>query len=215
MSNILQTAQAGLSARSLSCIRNEIELFSDVSFTLEPGQAIWIKGANGCGKTSLLRILTGLASAESGTVLWCGMNINKVRSSYLSELSFIGHTAGVKNELTVLENLQQVDAMTNKPITMPIMEAIDKVGLRRYTDTQAGKLSAGQRRRTALAKLILHNKQLWILDEPQSALDVDGVKLLESIIEEHLSRQGMLIMTTHQTVRLPDGPVQELELVSP
>lgn len=201
-----------LQAKNLSCIRNEIELFTDLNFAMQAGDIMQIKGLNGSGKTSLIRILAGLALADAGQLYWQGHAINHSHSNYFANLAYIGHTPGVKKELTVLENLKFFHSLAAQTLSCNFQAAIEQVGLGLYRDTQVGRLSAGQCRRVALARLVLHTKKLWILDEPQASLDVDGLKILEQMIANHIKNNGMLVITTHQSINLPDANIKIIEL---
>lgn len=201
-----------LKVQQLACIRNEIELFSNLDFTMQAGDIIQIKGLNGSGKTSLIRILAGLAQADDGSLYWRSVLIDRAQSDYFSDMAYIGHLPGVKKEFTVLENLKMFHSLGAVKSQCDYEAAIEQVGLALYRDTQVRKLSAGQRRRVALARLILHRKSIWILDEPQASLDVYGLKILEDMIASHIESGGMLVITTHQPINLPEANIKTIEL---
>ncbi|AGO56270.1 cytochrome c biogenesis heme-transporting ATPase CcmA [Serratia plymuthica] len=187
-----------LEAKSLSCVRDERILFSELSFTVKPGEIIQVEGPNGAGKTSLLRILAGLAQPESGEVCWRGQNTLRHRENYHQDLLFLGHQPGIKTMLTPFENLQFYQAVRAAPDRQAIWRALDLVGLVGYEDLPVAQLSAGQQRRVALARLWLSESPLWILDEPLTAIDKQGVAELISLFEQHAQQGGMVLLTTHQ-----------------
>ncbi|SMB43001.1 heme exporter subunit; ATP-binding component of ABC superfamily [Serratia proteamaculans] len=187
-----------LEAKNLSCVRDERTLFSALSFTVKPGDIIQVEGPNGAGKTSLLRILAGLARPEGGEVCWCGQNTLRHRERYHQDLLFLGHQPGIKTQLTPFENLQFYQAVRTTPDRQAIWQALEQVGLVGYEDLPVAQLSAGQQRRVALARLWLSDCPLWILDEPLTAIDKQGVAELISLFEQHAQQGGMVLLTTHQ-----------------
>lgn len=201
-----------LQARGLECVRSDSLLFSDLNLSVRAGQVLQIEGPNGSGKTSLLRILAGLTPPSDGEVLWRGENIARRRSAFLSEVAYLGHQLGLKAELSVEENLRLSLALNGLSfLHESLAEALRTVGLTGREDTPARALSAGQRQRIALARLIMSSAKLWILDEPFTALDVGGVSLVETLLEAHLSCGGLAVLTSHQTVRI-DRRVVKLPL---
>jgi heme exporter protein A len=198
-----------LQARGLECVRSDSLLFSDLNFSVKAGQVLQIEGPNGSGKTSLLRILAGLTPPSSGEVLWRGENIARRRPVFLSEVAYLGHQLGLKAELSVEENLRLALALNGVSFTPAnLAEVLHTVGLAGREDVPARALSAGQRQRITLARLILSAAKLWILDEPFTALDINGVSLVESLLEAHLNRGGLAVLTSHQTVRIGGGLVK-------
>ncbi|MBD1389835.1 cytochrome c biogenesis heme-transporting ATPase CcmA [Neiella sp. HB171785] len=201
-----------LEARRLSLARQSRQLFSDVSFSLEPGHALLLQGRNGAGKTSMLRILAGLARPDEGQICWNGTAISQ-SDNYLQSLLYLGHHAAVNTELSPTENLRYLSALHDDD-SASIDDILCAVGLAGYEDVPAGQLSAGQQRRIALSRLWLSNSPLWILDEPLTALDVKAVAGLERRFKQHLDDGGMLIVTTHQPAILPESVTQRLELAA-
>lgn len=193
-----------LEARGLSCVRNERALFCDLSFSVGTGQVLQVEGPNGSGKTSLLRILCGLSLPESGVVRWDGAPVQEVRDKYGQALAYVGHRHGVKGELTTAENLEFGHALTGGRPTLRPSEAMARLGLEGLEDIPCRHLSEGQRRRAGLARLLVGQYRLWILDEPFTALDRDGIAAVETLLQEHTARGGILVLTTHQTLHL-DG----------
>ena len=191
-----------LELNNIACERGENRLFEGCSASICSGEWIQIEGHNGIGKTSLLRILAGLALPAEGQVLWNGIPIHQDREAYYSELFYLGHHAGVKPELTPWENLrfyQKIQGLDLDDETL--WAALDKVALIGREDLPCSHLSAGQQRRVALAKLWLTKQKLWILDEPFTAIDKKGVASLISHIEQHCANEGMVIFTSHQTAQ--------------
>jgi heme exporter protein A len=192
-----------LEVRKITCVRGERELFSDIDFQVLPGQCLHIRGENGVGKTSLLRLLTGLASPESGEVLWGGHSIKKGVSEYHSKILFLGHRDALKEDLSAIENLRMYAAIDG--IMLSEQDAFDSLwrfGLRGREDLPVNCLSAGQKKRVLMARMLIRRAQIWILDEPFNALDTHAVKELQGLIEEHLQRDGLVVLTSHQPLAI-------------
>ena len=198
---------------NLSCIRDDRVLFEHLNLSLVSGQMLLVEGRNGSGKTSLLRILTGLKMADEGEIFWHGTLISDQNSNYHERVTYVGHHDGVKRELTCLENLRLVQAMGN-PSEIDLDDALEQVNLFRYGDTPVGNLSAGQSRRLALARLIVSEADLWILDEPYTSLDKVSMALFQSLFEAHLKQGGIIVMTSHHDIDMPSADVQRLDLSS-
>ncbi len=213
-----------LSVANLSCVRDERILFDELNFTISSGELVQIEGHNGAGKTTLLRIIAGLGLPDSGEVLWCNENITAAREDYHQSLLFLGHQTGVKRELTAFENLAFFQAMHTceqgsdlKGIPKvsgddALWQALAHVGLAGREDISAGQLSAGQQRRVALARLWLSNHKLWVLDEPLTAIDKQGVKVLEALFLSHAERGGMVLLTTHQDMFVDSDRLRKIKL---
>lgn len=192
-----------LTVHDLACARGERTLFTDMSFSLKAGQLLLVRGGNGRGKTSLLRLLCGLATPLAGEVRWRGEPIRKARDVFHREMTYVGHVNGVKDDLTPLENLRMAAAIADRPLDEAhALDTLKTLGLERCLDLPARVLSFGQRRRVALSGLVVAGALLWILDEPLTGLDVHGVALVESLLREHVGRGGMVVMTTHQPLAL-------------
>jgi len=201
-----------LEGNGLTCVRDGRVLFNELNLRLEAGEILQVEGANGAGKTSLLRILCGLAQPREGTVYWQGKNINHYRSVYYRELLYIGHNPGVKQELTPLENLHFLRALKGRGGELAIDRALEQVGLYGYEDVTVRTLSAGQRRRVALARLWLSQGCLWVLDEPFTAIDRNGIRNLETQLMHHVQCGGMVIITSHQMPQWVGCRVRQLSL---
>ena len=200
-----------LQTRNLSCMRNDRLLFERLNIGLEAGQILVVEGPNGCGKTSLLRILTGLRLADGGEVLWRGEPIDRLAGDYFEQVNYVGHHDGVKHELSCLENLRLARAM-GVPSQQDLDDVLDKVNLYAYGETEVGSLSAGQKRRLALARLLATDALLWILDEPFTSLDKASMALFSELFEQHLQRQGVIVMTSHHDLSLPAQSLQRLKM---
>jgi heme exporter protein A len=203
-----------LETRELTCVRGERTLFERLSFSVRRGEALHVAGANGSGKTSLLRMLCGLSQPAEGDILWDGHSIRKVREEFHQQLVYIGHANAIKDDLTAAENVVISTMLAAQEVTPArAQQALVDIGLGGREDLPAKVLSQGQRRRVALARLLLElDVPLWILDEPFTALDVRAVGQLRATMERHLARGGMVIFTTHQDVPLDTPSLRRLEL---
>lgn len=193
-----------LEAEDIECTRGERVLFRGVSFDLEPGALLRIAGANGSGKTSLLRIVCGLAVPTQGVLKWQGENIRTLREEFWKHLVYIAHSNAVKDDLTARENVEIGCALAGYRIgTGEADAALEQFGVAHCALLPTRSLSQGQRRRVALARLALSaDLPLWVLDEPFTALDVGAVAFLQTLIAAHLVRGGIVILTTHQEVSI-------------
>jgi heme exporter protein A len=190
-------------------------LFRDVSFALSSGTLLQLTGANGSGKTSLLRILCGLLSPASGDVRWQGKPIRSLGEEYASDVTYIGHRHGIKEELTPLENLRISSALAGCEVKRDeARAALDRLGLLSRENLPARFLSEGQRRRAALARLLTCDTSLWLLDEVLASLDRSAQTLVETLIGEHLERGGIAIVSTHQQIDIQTKSMHRLELES-
>ena len=198
-----------LQGTDLSCIRDDRVLFEGLAFELVSGQVLLLEGKNGSGKTSLLRILCGFREPDAGQVYWCGDAIND--SQYYADMAYVGHLDGVKKELTVLENLK-VSLALGLPGQYSIQQALTKVQLANYDDVLVQALSAGQKRRLSLARLLITQNSVWILDEPFTSLDKQGIALIETLMSEHCANGGMIVLTSHHDIDLHGVDVQRILL---
>jgi heme exporter protein A len=200
-----------LTATCLSCVRGERRLFSGLDLAVGPGEWLHVQGENGAGKTSLLRILATLSPPAEGEIRWQGEPVRALGEDFRRNLLFLGHHGAVKEDLTPFENLTlaaQLDGTALNEVTA--LKALARFGLRGREDLAVRFLSAGQKRRVLLARLAVRKATLWILDEPFTALDVKAVDMLSGLIEEHLAAGGMAILTSHQSMPLPNGRALKL-----
>jgi heme exporter protein A len=201
-----------LEASGLECIRGDRRLFSDLSFALNAGELLQVRGPNGAGKTSLLRMLCGLVAPVEGEIRWKGSTIKELGEDFYREITYLGHLPAVKDELTAEENLRIASALDGIEIEpKEAYAALNKLGLRGRETLPAKVLSAGQRRRVSLARLLVAGSALWVLDEPLTALDRSAVELVRGMLVNHLAQGGVAVLTTHQDLDLPS---RHLELGS-
>jgi heme exporter protein A len=202
-----------LAARSLACRRGRRLLFRGLDLQLRGGSITWLRGTNGSGKTSLMRILAGLSAPTEGEVTWDGAALHRAGASARESIVYIGHTNALKDDLTLTEALAflaRLHAVGNAPAGA--RDALARLGLASRRDAPVRTLSQGQRRRGALARLALDDKpRTWILDEPYDALDRDSVALLSGLIEAHAGRGGSVLLTSHQAVDLAGASEFDLE----
>jgi heme exporter protein A len=200
-----------LTIHDLACERSERLLFKGLSFGLSASQLLLVQGGNGQGKTSLLRLLTGLGRPDAGEVRWRGEPIARCRDRYHREMAYLGHANGIKDDLNPVENLRFHVALHGRPFEQAqALDTLKRLGLSRCLDLPCRALSFGQRRRVALSALLLAGASLWILDEPLTGLDVTAVALVEGLIRDHLHAGGMVVATTHQVMNLAGVDVQRL-----
>ena len=187
--------QHNLQINFLELYRNDDRIFSEISFDLSEGQHLLISGANGTGKTSLLRVICGLTAPTGGTILWNQLATNNIDCRYYEHLAYLGHKNALIPELTARENLEYTfEGNQSMNRTSSVLEAFD---LNNYLDQYAEKLSNGQIRKIALSRILLSEKTLWILDEPVANLDTSGTQFLLAEMQAHLGQGGMLITTSN------------------
>jgi heme exporter protein A len=204
-----------LEVSKLGCVRGDRRLFSGLDLSLPPGTFVQLTGPNGSGKTSLLRILCGLLAPAEGQVSWQGANIRSLAEDYFTAVTYLGHRPGVKDELSALENLRISNALNGVEVSQDAaLAALGRMGLAGRESLPARFLSEGQRRRVALARLLVCKTRLWLLDEVMTSLDKGAVALVRSLIEEHLNRGGIAIVATHQELELSAGVTKRLELTT-
>ena len=198
-----------LTAHRLTCVRGTRPLFAGVDFAVRPGSWAHVRGANGAGKTSLLRILAGLSHPDEGEVRWNGEKIGN--EDFRRELLYLGHRAAVKEDLSAVENLEFSAAMDGVELTRDQADdALRLFGLAGREDLPVRFLSAGQKRRVLLAQTVARPAKLWILDEPFTALDVKAVDFLSNLVAQHVQAGGMAVLTSHQAIPLAPGQVVDL-----
>jgi heme exporter protein A len=193
---------SSLVINNLECQRGYSQLFQNLSFQVHAQEVLRITGTNGSGKTSLLKILAGVNIQEQGDIK---LDQHFVKSDeYQQEVFYLGHQAALSAELSSLENLEFLSAL-NQPVAREVLiQALEDIGLKGYADEACANLSAGQKRRVILASLFVSKAKVWLLDEPFTALDPKGVKIVENRISQHCSDGGMCLFTTHQDSALPN-----------
>ncbi len=200
-----------LTAHDLACTRGERRLFAGIDLAVGPGEWLHVRGENGAGKTSLLRLLVGLMQPAEGEIRWDGVPVRELSDEYRRQMLFLGHHGAVKEELTTLENLQFAAALDGADLSdREAIAALHRFGLRGREELPVRFLSAGQKRRVLLARLVTRKAKLWVLDEPFTALDVKAVDMLSALIGEHLAGGGMAVLTSHQAMPMPGGKVLQL-----
>ncbi|HEY0350143.1 MAG TPA: cytochrome c biogenesis heme-transporting ATPase CcmA [Pyrinomonadaceae bacterium] len=198
---------------NLTCVRGTRRLFKELSFSAESGELVELRGPNGSGKTSLLRILCGLAMPAAGEVRWNGTGIRSLREEYFGAVAYLGHQNAVKDELTAIENLRISSAVCGYALDKKeAQEILKRVGLTQQQNLPARVLSAGQRRRLAMTRLLTSKARLWILDEVLTSLDDAAMNLSREFISEHIKQDGMAIVATHQDLGLAAPRFQRLQL---
>jgi len=197
-----------LEAAELECERGARTLFRAVTFVLAQGELLHVAGANGSGKTSLLRILCGLARPSAGEVRWKGQPIARLKEDYARELVYIGHAPAVKDDLTPRENLEISCRLAGRAASAEALTAaLEQL---RVPELPVRKLSQGQRRRAALARLLVSEAPLWLLDEPFATLDTQGISLLNGLLEKQVDGGGAVVYTTHQEAGIRSTRVVDL-----
>ena len=197
----------------LECRRGDRRLFSGLNFALAEGTLLHLQGANGSGKTTLQRAICGLLLPQEGEIRWNGESIRSLKEEYCRDVVYLGHLNGIKNDLTGLENLRISATLDGDAIhDDQLWDALKRMGLTGFEDLPTKVLSQGQKKRVALARLLLSGAKLWVLDEPFVGLGVHAVELLQSLIAKHVAEGGMVILTTHQEVALTSGQIQRLRL---
>ena len=200
---------------NLDCVRGGRPLFRNLNVSVPDGTLLQVEGANGSGKTSMLRIVCGLMSPENGEVRWNGANIKSLGEEYSRTLAYLGHRNGIKEELTPLENLKISNSVAgNKLKTEDAQAALKLLGLESRQHLPVRYLSEGQRRRAALARIITGDAKLWVLDEVLAALDTAAVGVVRTVLEQHLAEGGTAIVATHHDLQMSAASLQRLELAS-
>lgn len=198
-----------LRARGLAFARNESRVFGPLDFAVDAGEALLVRGGNGAGKTTLLRVLAGLLRADGGEVFIAGAPATHGGRAHL--VAYLGHLPALKADLTSLENLRFLCGLHGSRSGRSVETALETVGLAGYDDALARTLSAGQKKRLSLARLWLSPATLWLLDEPYANLDLEGIALVNRLVQAHLSEGGAALVTTHGAYAAP--PVRTRELV--
>jgi len=198
---------------NLACVRGTRRLFRDLNFSAQEGELIELRGPNGSGKTSLLRIICGLATPAAGEVRWNGESIRSLAEEYFSSVAYLGHQNAVKDELSALENLRISSAVSGQRLDKSeAQEILARVGLSEQQNLPSRVLSAGQWRRLGMTRLLTSPAKLWILDEVLTSLDSSAMDLSRQFISKHLQQNGIAIVATHQDLNIGAGRGQRLQL---
>jgi heme exporter protein A len=199
-----------LEARAVSFLRQDEAVFAPLDFQLHAGELVLVEGANGSGKTTLLRMLAGLLHVGSGELRWRGAPLQ--RDHCRGEILFLGHQLGIKADLTPRENLDIAAGLHGRREGVNAAAALIQVGLGGYEDEPTRRLSAGQKKRAALARLVLVPAALWLLDEPYANLDHAGAELVNALLQRHAQRGGAALVSSHQTAHFAAGATQRIRL---
>lgn len=199
-----------LSAENLTLIRGERCLFEGLGFSLSSGEMLLLEGRNGCGKTSLMRAIAGMLSLETGQIFWNSVPVQKQRQTFHGDLVWLAHRTGLKGDLNMLENLH-FEASLRPQSSCDPEQVFERLGIERLRRLPLRSLSAGQQRRVALARMLLADVPLWLMDEPFTNLDREGRKLVMELVEEHLATGGLCVMAAHQDVEL-SAPVTKIRM---
>jgi heme exporter protein A len=203
---------ATFNVTNLECIRRDNILFRELNFSLEDGGLLQVDGVNGSGKSSLLQMCIGLIQATEGNISWNGEDIIASRYQFQSDMTYFGHTNGVKAGLTALENMKVMHALSGSKAKIDYSLILKQIGLSGMDDVLLSRMSAGQKRRVGLTRIFMATSKLWLLDEPFNALDKNGKKIIEQLIVKHCTAGGMVIFATHQTMEIDGYPLQHIHL---
>ncbi|HXS90956.1 MAG TPA: cytochrome c biogenesis heme-transporting ATPase CcmA [Steroidobacteraceae bacterium] len=205
-------AEPQLDVRAVHLWRGERHLLRGTSFVLQRGELLQVTGPNGVGKTSLLRCVAGLLPTESGEIIWRGQQLHECRDEYHQELAYLAHINALKPDLTALENLQYSVALRRPVMQQELRATFARLRIDQCADLPARALSAGQKRRVAIGRILLTRASLWILDEPITNLDSAGIALFEECMAEHLRTGGLILTAAHQLLLQGRPGVRTLEL---
>jgi len=197
---------------NLECIRRNNILFQGLSFSLNDGDLLQIDGTNGSGKSSLLQMCIGLIQTTEGKISWDNDDISLSRYQFQSEMTYFGHANGVKSDLTAIENMKVMHALSGAKQSVDYHSILKQIGLPGMEDVLLRRMSAGQQRRIGLTRVFMARSKLWLLDEPFNALDKNGKKIIEELIVKHCKSGGIVIFATHQTMKIDGYPLKHIHL---
>jgi heme exporter protein A len=209
----MNTTADDLSVEKVHVWRGDRHVLKGVSLTLRPGELLHVSGPNGTGKTTLLRVVCGLLRPEQGEVSWLGQPITAVRGEYQAALAYASHEPALKGDLTALENLHFAVGLKRRVTAAELHASLDRTGVAACADLPARVLSAGQRRRVAMARVLAMSASLWLLDEPFTNLDAAGTHLVSELLQAHIEHGGLALVVAHHDLEL-DSRVHRLELAA-
>jgi heme exporter protein A len=209
----MNTVVDGLGVEGVHVWRGERHVLKGVSLTLRPRELLHVSGPNGTGKTTLLRVVSGLLRPEQGSVSWLGRSITTYRTEYQAVLAYASHEPALKSDLTALENLRFAVGLKRRVAAAELRAALHRTGVGACADLPARVLSAGQRRRVAMARVLAMDASIWLLDEPYTNLDASGAELLSGLLLAHVEAGGLALVVAHHELKLPCS-IRRLELNS-
>jgi heme exporter protein A len=209
----MNTTADDLSVEKVHVWRGDRHVLKGVSLTLRPGELLHVSGPNGTGKTTLLRVTCGLLRPEQGRVSWLGQSIAAVRGEYQAALAYASHEPALKGDLTALENLHFAVGLKRRVTPAELRASLERTGVAACADLPARVLSAGQRRRVAMARVLAMSASLWLLDEPFTNLDAAGTQLVSELLQTHIEQGGLALVVAHHDLTL-DSQVRRLELAA-
>lgn len=201
-----------LLVQNVGCIRDNKTLFSRITFQLCEGHVAAVLGVNGSGKTTLLRIISGLLSPTIGSVTWDARPLDLIGDTFKRSMIFIGHTPSFKLDLTPIENLRSALYLSGARKKESILDSLSAVGLGEVANVPCEQLSAGQKQRLGIARLVAQEAKLWVLDEPSNSLDEKGFQILEELISAHLANGGLAVVATHSPLKVRAKEIHVIEL---